>query len=134
MKTIISLAAALLIATTVVFAGEPKISFLEKSHDFGTIKEEKGPVKYEFEFTNTGDAPLMIISAKGSCGCTVPTYSKKPIQPGKKGKVKVTFSPTGRPGEFEKMVRLKLNTKEKNATLRISGVVIPRKTEGLKGD
>ena len=133
MKTIISFAAALLIATTVVFAGEPKISFLEKSHDFGTIEEEKGPVKYEFEFTNTGDAPLMIISAKGSCGCTVPTYSKKPIQPGKKGKVKVTFSPTGRPGEFEKMVRLKLNTKEKNATLRISGVVIPRKTEGLKG-
>ena len=134
MKTIISFAAALLISTTVVFAGEPKISFLEKSHDFGTIQEEKGPVKYEFEFTNTGDAPLMIISAKGSCGCTVPTYSKKPIQPGKKGKVKVTFSPTGRPGEFEKMVRLKLNTKEKNATLRISGVVIPRKTEGLKGD
>lgn len=125
MKRILSASLTLIVCAVIAFAGEPKISFLEKSHDFGNIKEEKGPVKYEFEFTNTGDAPLMIISAKGSCGCTVPSYSKKPIQPGKKGKVKVTFSPAGRAGEFNKVVRLKLNTREKNATLRINGVVIP---------
>lgn len=127
MKKVFTSALLCIFSAAIVFAGEPKISFLEKSHDFGNIKEEKGPVKYEFEFTNTGDAPLMIISAKGSCGCTVPSYSKKPIQPGKKGKVKVTFSPAGRAGEFNKVVRLKLNTREKNATLRINGVVIPRK-------
>ena len=125
-KKILMTIVAVFASAAICFAGSPKISFLEKSHDFGTIKEEKGPVKYEFEFTNTGDAPLMIISAKGSCGCTVPTYSKKPIQPGKKGKINVTFSPTGRPGEFHKTVNVKLNTPEKYTLLRISGVVLPR--------
>ena len=97
------------------------------SHDFGTIQEAKGPVSCTFEFTNTGNKPLLIIDATASCGCTRPEFPSKPIKPGKKGKIKVTFSPIGRPGAFKKTVKIKTNGKERAITLRISGNVIPKK-------
>jgi len=102
-------------------------SFSVKSHDFGTIQEAKGPVTCTFEFTNTGNKPLLIIDATASCGCTRPEYPSKPIKPGKKGKIKVTYSPIGRPGAFKKTVKIKTNGKERTTTLRIMGTVIPKK-------
>lgn len=105
---------------------EAQATFKENSHDFGTIKEADGPVSYTFEFTNTGKKPLIIIDATASCGCTRPEYSAKPIKPGKKGKIKVTYSPIGRPGAFRKSIKVKTNGAEKRTTLTISGVVIPR--------
>ena len=102
-------------------------TFEVKSHDFGTIQEAKGPVSCTFEFTNTGDKPLLIIDATASCGCTRPEYPTKPIKPGKKGKIKVTYSPIGRPGAFKKTVKIKTNGKERTTTLRIEGTVIPKK-------
>lgn len=100
--------------------------FTVKSHDFGTIKEANGPVSCTFEFTNTGDKPLLIIDATASCGCTRPEYPSKPIKPGKKGKIKVTFSPIGRPGAFKKTVKIKTNGKERTTTLIIKGTVVPK--------
>ena len=100
--------------------------FEVKSHDFGTIKEADGPVSCTFEFTNTGDKPLLIIDAAASCGCTRPEYPSKPIKSGKKGKIKVTYSPIGRPGFFKKTVKVKTNGKERNTTLHIEGKVIPK--------
>lgn len=96
------------------------------SHDFGTIQEAKGPVSCTFEFTNTGNKPLLIIDATASCGCTRPEYPTKPIKPGKKGKIKVTYSPIGRPGAFKKTVKVKTNGKERTTTLHIQGTVIPK--------
>ena len=101
-------------------------TFAVKTHDFGTIKEEAGPVSCTFEFTNTGNKPLLIIDATASCGCTRPEYPTKPIKPGKKGKIKVTYSPIGRPGAFKKTVKIKTNGKERSTTLRIEGTVIPK--------
>lgn len=101
-------------------------TFGVKSHDFGTIQEAKGPVSCTFEFTNTGDKPLLIIDATASCGCTRPEYPSKPIKPGKKGKIKVTFSPIGRPGAFRKTVKIKTNGKERTTVLRIEGTVVPK--------
>ena len=105
---------------------QAEATFEVKSHDFGTIKEEKGPVSCTFEFTNTGDKPLLIIDATASCGCTRPEYPSKPIKPGKKGKIKVTYSPIGRPGAFKKTVKIKTNGRERTTVLRIEGTVIPK--------
>ena len=102
-------------------------SFATTTHDFGTINEAKGPVSCTFEFTNTGDKPLLIIDATASCGCTRPEFPSKPIKPGKKGKIKVTYSPIGRPGAFKKSVKVKTNGRERTITLRIEGTVIPKK-------
>ena len=106
---------------------QAEATFATLSHDFGTIQEAKGPVSCTFEFTNTGDKPLLIIDAVASCGCTRPEYPTKPIKPGKKGKIKVTYSPIGRPGAFKKTVKVKTNGKERTITLRIVGAVIPKK-------
>ena len=102
-------------------------TFATKTHDFGTIKEANGPVTCTFEFTNSGDKPLLIIDATASCGCTRPEYPSKPIKPGKKGTIKVTYSPIGRPGAFKKTVKVKTNGSERTTTLRIEGTVIPKK-------
>jgi hypothetical protein len=59
----------------------PELSFANESHDFGTINEGQ-VVETEFKFTNTGKAPLIISSAQGSCGCTVPEYPNAPVAPG----------------------------------------------------
>lgn len=62
----------------------PSIVVEEKAHDFGTIRQADGNVTHVFTFSNDGEAPLLILSAKASCGCTKPEYSKKPILPGEK--------------------------------------------------
>lgn len=116
----------LALAALTVNAAEPDITFEELTFDFGTIAEDGGPVKHEFKFTNTGDAPLMIVNATASCGCTRPDFPKKPVGAGKKGILKVTYLPKGRPGEFNKTVTVKTNSKKhKKVTLRIKGFVTP---------
>lgn len=108
--------------------GQPAITFTEDSYDFGTIKENGGNVEHEFTFTNTGDAPLLIVTASASCGCTRPSFPKKPIAPGKSEKIKVTYVPAGRPGEFTKTVTVRTNSKkQKKVTLKIKGFVQPEK-------
>lgn len=111
-------------------AGQPAIEFGELVYDFGTIREDGGPVSHEFEFRNTGDGPLLILSASASCGCTRPDYPTHPISPGKKEKIKVTYNPNGRPGEFSKNITVRTNAKGKNqkkVTLKIRGNTTPKK-------
>ena len=108
--------------------GKPTIVFTDYVHDFGTIYEEGKPVTTKFEFVNTGDAPLLILKASASCGCTRPEYPKSPVQPGKKGVIKVTYNQKGRPGEFSKTITVRTNAKEgkyKKVVLKIKGNVIP---------
>lgn len=109
--------------------GKPAIEFTESAYDFGNIAEEGGPVSHEFEFVNTGDAPLLVMSASASCGCTRPEYPRQPVKAGKKARLKVTYNPKGRPGEFSKTVTVRTNVKGKGkkVTLKIRGNVIPAK-------
>ena len=108
---------------------QPKAEFKEATYDFGTIKESKGAVKHTFEIKNIGDKPLIIIDAVASCGCTRPSFTAKPIKPGKKGKVEVTFSPVGRAGTFRKTIKVKTNCPDKVSTLTITGNIIPKSKE-----
>ena len=129
MKRIFSIFALVLISvlTFNIVAAEKGavMTFAEKTHDFGSIKEADGPVTHVFEFTNTGSEPLVIINVNASCGCTRPEYPKEPVMPGEKGKIKVTFNPAGRPGEFSKEVKIRTNG-SKRPVLRITGAVIPK--------
>ena len=76
------------------------------THDFGNI-QEGDVVKTVFTITNTGDNPLVINNAKGSCGCTVPKVEKNvPIAPGESTDIEVQFSSKGRPGQNSKNVDL----------------------------
>lgn len=102
----------------------PEITFEEEEFDFGTI--EKGTrVEHLFKFKNTGDAPLTIVDAKSSCGCTVPTWTKGAIAPGEGGEMLVKFDGSGQ-NQVSKTITLVTNTKKGSELLRIKAFVEPK--------
>lgn len=101
-----------------------KIEFEEKLFDFGMISQGD-TVLHTFVFKNTGTAPLSILSARGSCGCTVPSYSKTPVAPGESGKVAVKFNSAGKLGGQNKTVTLITNDPvSKQVILTLRGSVV----------
>jgi hypothetical protein len=116
----------LLFFLNLVFVGafaQAKLQFSETKHDFGNVKEANGPVSHVFTFKNTGNAPLVIQNVETSCGCTSPEYTKEPVQPGKTGKVKATFDPSGRPNFFDKNLTVISNATNNRVVLNIKGNV-----------
>lgn len=102
----------------------PAFEFETEEHDFGTI-DEGDVVSHTFKFTNTGEAPLIIQSAKGSCGCTVPTWPKEPIPVGGTGEIVAEFNSKGKPNVQNKTVTITANTWPKQTRLRIKAMVTP---------
>lgn len=99
-----------------------KIEFKKDTHDYGDIKYGADGA-CTFEFKNTGNAPLIISNAQGSCGCTVPEWPKEPINPGQTGKITVKYD-TKRPGAINKSVTITSNAgNEPTKVLRIKGNV-----------
>ncbi|MCC6541112.1 MAG: DUF1573 domain-containing protein [Flavobacteriales bacterium] len=98
------------------------INFAEYEHAFGDIKQDSEN-KHIFKFTNTGTEPLIIESATGSCGCTVPNYPKAPIPPGGTGDIEVVYKPGKQENAQNKTVTVVANTEPKETTLRISANV-----------
>lgn len=115
---------------TISKAGGPEISFETEVIDYGTIAQNSDGLRI-FKFTNTGNEPLIISNAKGSCGCTVPTWSKQPINPGETGEIKVKYA-TNRLGPINKSVTVTTNSATPNKVLRIKGNVIEKKTTPVK--
>ena len=109
----------------------PKIEFKEKIFNFGTIVQGD-TVEHIFVFENVGTAPLKINSATGSCGCTIPSYTKEAIAPGKKGEVLVRFNSIGKLGAQNKTVTLKTNTIKETSSvvLTLRGTVETAKSDG----
>jgi hypothetical protein len=99
------------------------IEFEENEFDWGTITQGER-VSYVFVFTNTGNEPLLIKNAKGSCGCTVPQWPKAPIAPGKQGEINVVFSSKGKMGKQNKRVTITSNTNPIQTFLTVKGEII----------
>jgi len=100
----------------------PEMTFEETTHDFGSVKEGE-KVEYTFKFKNTGEVPLLIGNAKSTCGCTVPTYPKGYVQPGKTGKIKVVFDTKSLSGFQTKPITITSNTVPRDTKLFIKGLV-----------
>jgi len=99
------------------------ISFAEETFDFGNIKQNTTDNKHIFKFTNKGKNPLIISNAKGSCGCTVPQWSKEPIAPGETGEIVVEYKPGKQKGNQRKTVTVTANTDPADTRLAISAIV-----------
>lgn len=116
----------------------PVMTFKVTTVDYGKIEKGSDPLRH-FEFTNTGNEPLIIKSAKGSCGCTVPTYPQEPIMPGETANVDVRYD-TKRPGQFTKTITLTTNETDSTHTLTVKGEVkeppvqesVPTSNGGIK--
>jgi hypothetical protein len=103
----------------------PAITVDKETHDYGVIQFDSNG-ECEFTITNSGTEPLLITGARGSCGCTVPTYPQEPIAPGKSAVIKVTYD-TKRPGSFQKSVTISSNAaNEPTKTVYIKGNVEPK--------
>jgi len=105
--------------------GGPKLKFDKTEHDFGVINEGD-IVETVFKFTNSGKSELIITSAKGSCGCTVPEWPKEPIKPGEAGVIKVIFNSTRKPNLQQKQITLTTNTDEGREIIKIKAQVTPK--------
>lgn len=100
----------------------PEIKFDQTSHNFGKFPESSPRVSCIFTYTNTGDQPLVVHQAVASCGCTVPEYTKAPVQPGQKGQIKVTYNGAGKfPGRFKKTITVRTNGVVEMVRLYIEG-------------
>lgn len=131
MKKIIFILTLVLAGYTTAHAqpeGGPEIKFEKEIHDFGTMKQH-GDASTEFVFENTGDEPLIISNARGSCGCTVPKWPRKPIAPGEKDAIQVKYD-SKRIGPINKSVTITSNAKnEPSKVIRIKGKIKPAPKE-----
>lgn len=98
------------------------MTFAEMKHDFGTINQNTEN-EHVFKFTNEGDKPLIIETANGSCGCTVPEFPKEPIAPGASSEIRVMYKPGKQKGLQNKTVTVIANTNPRETRLNISANV-----------
>lgn len=113
----------LVVASVSGFAQTAKIDVACSSHNFGKIVEKDGTVTHNFEFTNSGDAPLVITRVSTTCTCTKITYTKKPIKQGEKGVITVSYNPKNQNGMFAKKIEVFSNAINKKTLLTITGEV-----------
>ena len=99
-----------------------KIEFKSDTIDYGTIEKGSNGVRI-FEFTNTGDAPLIISKVSSSCGCTIPKKPKDPILPGKTGEIEVKYD-TNRVNPIRKTITVISNAETPTVALKIKGLVV----------
>ena len=123
MKKIIVLTLLIAGFASFAMAQKPVITFEKKTHDFGTVKSTAGKVSYVFEFTNTGNADLVVSNVTTTCGCTAPDWTKAPIAPKGKGSVTVTYDAPNRIGLIDKDITVHTNAGQPEV-LKIKGEVV----------
>lgn len=101
-----------------------RITFEEETYDFGEV-DEGTVVEHTFRFTNTGKAPLLINSARSTCGCTAPEWPKEPIPPGESGAIQVKFNTQGKKNKQTKPVTVVANTYPYATKVFLQGFVRP---------
>jgi hypothetical protein len=127
MKKTVALLAFAFISSFGFAQNGPKIEFKAKDNtiDYGTTTKNKDNGIRTFEFTNTGDAPLIITNVLSTCGCTVPTKPEAPIMPGKTGKIEIKYNMS--PGPIRKTITVESNAVNYDSgrvALKIKGEVI----------
>lgn len=118
MRKILSFVAVFFLALTV---NAQEFKFETETIDYGKITQGSEG-KRVFEFTNTGDSPIIIKDIKSTCGCTVPKRPDKPVMPGEKGQIEVSYD-TKRLGRFSKTITVYSNAKTERKMLRIKGYI-----------
>jgi hypothetical protein len=98
------------------------LAFDESSFDFGTVTEGE-IITHTFSFTNTGEEPLIISDARGTCGCTVPSKPTAPIAPGETGEITVRFDSSNKVGKRNQRVTVIANTTPPQTIISLDGTV-----------
>lgn len=107
--------------------GGPVMELEDDKVDYGTIEQHSEPLRV-LKFTNTGTEPLIIKNARGSCGCTVPTWPKEPIMPGEESQIEVRYA-TNRLGKINKTIKLTTNEDGDPKVIKVLGKVLAAEKE-----
>lgn len=132
MKKILLLIALVVTGTAAHAQAGAKIEFKSDTIDYGTTSKESDNGIRVFEFTNTGNAPLIITDVKSSCGCTVPSKPKEPVAPGKTGKIEVKYNMN--PGPIRKTITVHsnaVNVPGGTVALKIKGDVVKKEVVNM---
>jgi hypothetical protein len=103
-------------------ANVPKIQLVETTFNFGEITEG-ALVKHNYKFKNTGKTPLIITDVQTTCGCTVPSWNKNPIQPNEVDEINVEFNSAGKEGKMDKPITIIANTFPARTEFKLTGFV-----------
>lgn len=123
MKTVVSILVLFFAGVTTLTAqNTPKFQFKTEVIDYGEIKKGSDGVRV-FEFTNIGDAPLIIENVYSSCGCTVPSWTKTPIAKGQTGQIQVKYN-TEIVGPIRRTISISSNADESTKAVKIKGKVV----------
>ncbi len=122
MKKLVAIAIFIFAGFTVQAQETAKMEFKSEVIDYGEIEKGSDGVRV-FEFTNTGNIPLVITNVRSSCGCTVPKKPEEPIQPGKTGEIQVKYNTTI-VGPIRKTITVYSNAEEPAKSLKIKGTVV----------
>ncbi len=131
MKHLFTLIAFAVFSVSAMAQTGPKIEFKQEIIDYGTVTKNDSGVRI-FEFTNVGDAPLVISDVKSSCGCTVPKRPTEPVEPGKTGQIEVKYNMN--PGAINKTITVMSNAVNKTdgvVLLKITGNVVVKEEVNL---
>lgn len=110
--------------------GGPVMTLESNTVDFGTMKQHGEPLR-TVSFTNTGTEPLVIKNARGSCGCTVPTWTKEPILPGESSDIEIRYA-TNRLGKINKTVKITTNEGGDPHVIKVIGNILkPEEDESV---
>jgi hypothetical protein len=112
----VSLLVFLLLVFSAFKAGGPVMTFTEMKHNFGAVMQGD-QLEYDFEFTNTGSAPLILYEAKVQCHCTTVDLPEKPVPPGQKGKIHLKFDSKSAEGRQDRTIILSSNADNTPVTL-----------------
>ena len=96
---------------------------MNTEHDFGKVTEGE-KVAYVFPFENKGTGTLIIDYASTTCGCTVTNFDNRPLPPGGKGNIEVSFDTSGRNGMQTKTITVKSNALKPVLILKITAEVV----------
>lgn len=127
MKKLLALFTMLLVSAVTFAQSGPKIEFAAENNtiDYGTVVKGQDSGLRTFEFTNTGDAPLVVTNVRSTCGCTVPSKPEEPIMPGKTGKIEVKYNMSlGRISRTITVETNAVNHTDGKVALRIKGEVV----------
>ena len=126
MKKLIAMAIFVFVGFAVQAQETAKMEFKSEVIDYGEINKGSDGVRV-FEFTNTGNIPLVISNVTSSCGCTIPKKPENPVLPGETGQIEVKYD-TSRVGPIRKTITVYSNAEEPAKSIKIKGRVL--ETEG----
>lgn len=122
-----------LILVSAVSMGQSKkndeLFFESTLHDYGSMSYGADGT-YDFVFKNQSKKPVVLTDVKSSCGCTVATWPKEPIQPGQSSSIRVVYN-TRLSGPFNKTITVYSTAKNSPVRLSVMGKVA-RQTNEMK--